>query len=184
MYFYLFVGSSSSLSGALVAGIVGAFIIFVIVLAVTIVIIRKSCNRGMTPGVTMQVCIITARISKEWGKVLFSQVSVCSHLGEGGTPIRLTLGTPPHQDWMGVPPIRTGWGYPPVGTGWGTPTCWDWRGVPPLGLDWGTPPPIRRQNSRVSTCYAAGGMPLAFTQEDFLVYKAELERIQSVTQRV
>ena len=29
---------------------------------------------------------------------------------------------------------------------------------------WGTPPP-----SIASTCYAAGGMPLAFTQEDFLV---------------
>ena len=33
------------------------------------------------------------------------------------------------------------------------------------------PPPSgdRRQNSIASTCYAAGGMPLAFTQEHFLV---------------
>ena len=29
---------------------------------------------------------------------------------------------------------------------------------------WGTPTSI------AGTCYAAGGMPLAFTQEDFLVY--------------
>ena len=36
-------------------------------------------------------------------------------------------------------------------------------GVPP------PPAPIRRQISIVNTCYAAGGMPLAFTQEDFLV---------------
>ena len=43
-------------------------------------------------------------------------------------------------------------------------------GIPPRpGLDdRGTPPPIR-QSSIASTCYAAGGVPLAFTQEDFLV---------------
>ena len=39
---------------------------------------------------------------------------------------------------------------------------------PPPGLDGVHPPPIR-QSSIASTCYAAGGMPLAFTQEDFLV---------------
>ena len=47
-------------------------------------------------------------------------------------------------------------------------------GYPPRpGLDggWGTPPtptPIR-QSSLASTCYPAGGMRLAFTQEDFLI---------------
>ena len=30
-------------------------------------------------------------------------------------------------------------------------------------------PPTIRQHSIASTCYPAGGMPLAFTQEDFLV---------------
>ena len=30
-------------------------------------------------------------------------------------------------------------------------------------------PPALRDRTAVSTCYAAGGMPLAFTQEDFLV---------------
>ena len=37
---------------------------------------------------------------------------------------------------------------------------------PPPTWDWGTPLGDRR----ASTCYAAGGMPLAVTQEDFLVF--------------
>ena len=68
--------------------------------------------------------------------------------GTGGYP---TLGTP-GQPWPGgvrrwggtppqVPPIRSGWGVPQLGGG--------------------TPPS--------STWYATVGMPLAFTQEDFLV---------------
>ena len=55
--------------------------------------------------------------------------------------------------------VRSGWGeYPKVGTP-------PWSGedggesTPRLVL----PPPSSR------TCYTAGGMPLAFTQEDFLV---------------
>ena len=57
----------------------------------------------------------------------------------------------------GVPPVQVG---SQVGTG----------GVPPVpGQDRGAGGyPI--QNSIACTCYAAGGMPLAFTQEDFLVY--------------
>ena len=91
------------------------------------------------------------------------------------------VGTPfPGQDG-GVPNPRSGQGDDPIpgqdGTpirnGWGTP-CQDWMEYPPSGLDGGTPhqdwmgyPPhqgIGRQSS-----YAAGGMPLAFTQKDFLV---------------
>ena len=53
-------------------------------------------------------------------------------------------------------------GYPPMDLGWGTPRTWD--RVPPPDLGPGTPPP-----GIASTCYAAGGMPLAFTPEDFLV---------------
>ena len=47
--------------------------------------------------------------------------------------------------------------------------------VPQLGLgyprdsDWAIPPPPRH-NKRASTCYAVGTMPLAVTQEDFLVF--------------
>ena len=59
-------------------------------------------------------------------------------------------------------------GYP--SPRWGVPRT----GVFP-GQDWDTPSqpglgyPSPRHNSRASTCYAAGGMPLAFAQEDFLV---------------
>ena len=54
------------------------------------------------------------------------------------------------------------WGYPSPRWGdWGTPQPGQ-DGVPP-------PPPPPGQNSRTRTCYAAGGMPLAFTQEDCLV---------------
>ena len=46
-------------------------------------------------------------------------------------------------------------------------------GVSQPGLDGGRvpqyPPTPIRQSSVASTCCAAGGMPLAFTQEDFLV---------------
>ena len=37
--------------------------------------------------------------------------------------------------------------------------------IPLSKIGWGIPPPI----SKASTCYAAGSVPLAFTQEDFLV---------------
>ena len=48
----------------------------------------------------------------------------------------------------------------------------DGGGYPRSGWSGGTQgnPPTMRQNSRASTCYPAGGMPLAFTQEDFLVF--------------
>ena len=70
---------------------------------------------------------------------------------------------PPIKDWMGHPlPIKDWMGYPP---------SWSWIGVlpPPPSAGWGTPPlQFRRQISKVSTCYAAGGVPVAFTQEGFL----------------
>ena len=113
-----------------------------------------------------------------------------------GYPPTLGWGTP--QTWNGVPPpSRPGWGTPPPSRSeWGTPNpkpgmgypppsrpgrgtsqTWDgvplppsrsepppqtWDGVPP-------PPPPTRQSSIANTCYAAGGMSFAFTQEDFLV---------------
>ena len=81
----------------------------------------------------------------EWGKVIFSQMCVCPHPG-GGTPARSGQWVPhdryPHPRMEYTPPqARSGWEYPP-------PPGWD---------------------NRRSTCYAAGGMPLAFRQEDFLV---------------
>ena len=129
--------------------------------------------------------------SEGWGKVLFS---VCQSTSRGrvGYPSQVWRGVnpipglgregdtwvPPNQVWMGYPPQtwdrvppRPGTGYPPD-LGWVTPPqTWDgvppgpemeyspqtWDGVPPL--TWGI----------ASTCYAKGSMPLAFTQEDFLV---------------
>ena len=64
----------------------------------------------------------------------------------GGTPIQ-----DQDQDLDGGIPIKTGWGAPPSRTG----CC---------------PPPVRRQISIASSCYVVNGMPLAFTQENFLVH--------------
>ena len=76
--------------------------------------------------------------------------------GGGGTPsashntiILPSTGPMPGQD--GVPPAPSGL----------------YRGTP-MGLGGGTSP--WRQSSRVSTWCVAGGMPLAFTQEDFLLW--------------
>ena len=93
-------------------------------------------------------------------------------------------GVPPTQNWMGYPPlglngvlpIQDWMGYPLSRTGLGTSSCPELdmgTFLPPCqGLDGEPPPPpVRRQSSKASICYAAGGMPLAFTQDDFLVYR-------------
>ena len=116
--------------------------------------------------------------------------------GQGGTPYQVWLGGTSSQVWPGGYPIPgLDWGYPgyPLLTrsGWGT--LWPGLdGIPPqtppdpsppdLGqgtpsdLGWGTPRtwdgvPHPPSPSIVSTSYVAGGMPLAFTQEDFLVFQ-------------
>ena len=86
-----------------------------------------------------------------------------SRLGWKGTlgypsPAQDLMGYP-HQDWMVYPhPGQDGVPPSPSRTGWGIPQ----------GLD-GVPTPVRRQSSIASTCYVVRSMPLAFTQEDFLV---------------
>ena len=69
-----------------------------------------------------------------------------------------------HHRWGG------GGGYPILGLDQGgTPGYHPgqvWIGRYPPMTGWGTPPPT----SIASTWYAAGGMPLAFTQEDFLFF--------------
>ena len=78
----------------------------------------------------------------------------------GGTPSQVCRGGVPHlRSEVGGYPISGLGGVPQSGLDGGYP------GYPPT-LRWGTPP---RQISIASTCYAVGGMPLAFTQEDFLV---------------
>ena len=108
-----------------------------------------------------------------------------------------TLCVSPHLDG-GVPPsqVQVGGGtpFPGPGRGGGTPSQvqsrqggYPWplhldlgRGYPTpshLGLGRGYSPvqhwmgtPISGDSSIASTCHAAGGMPLAFTQEDFFVF--------------
>ena len=81
------------------------------------------------------------------------------------SPIQLSgEGVPPYQVW-------TGGGYPfPSGGGHPFPGLDGGRGYPPGK---GVPPP--HQTSTACTCYAAGGVPLAFTQEDFLVLEDKFE---------
>ena len=76
---------------------------------------------------------------------------------KGPMPFRRggTLGYPnPGMD-PGVPPATSGWGGGRVPQDRVHPS-------PQLGYSPGL-------DNRRSTCYAVGGMPLAFTQEDFLV---------------
>ena len=97
-----------------------------------------------------------------------------SGLGRGGTPSQVQVGGYPISGLGGYPisgpggtPSQVHRGYPISGLG-GYPISGPGRGVPHLrsrGIPIVPPPGI------ASTCYgyAAGGMPLAFTQEDFLV---------------
>ena len=114
------------------------------------------------------------------GKVLLSHVSV--HIsGDRGYPIQLTKGYPIPGPGRGYPiqlvgvPLPGSGRYPIPGLDGGTPSqvqAGGYPGVPPPapppGLDGVTPPPSG-YSSIASTYYAAGGMPLAFTQEEFLV---------------
>ena len=122
--------------------------------------------------------------SKRWGNVLFS-VCLSVHTSTGRVPHPRSGGYPhPRSGWwgyLGYPLARSGWwGYPgyPPGQVWmvgvwvpARPGLEGVPGVPPMTrTGWGTPHPLPIRQSRIaSTCYVAGGMPLAFTQEDFLV---------------
>ena len=91
------------------------------------------------------------------GKVLFSQVCLFTFGGGGGTYL---LG-------RGVPTFQSGGGGTYLGRGGYLP--WQAGGVPTLAGGVHTFP--------ACACYAAGSMPLAFTQEDFLVYNCYLCRL-------
>ena len=90
------------------------------------------------------------------------------HLRSGGTPSKVWVGGYPIPGLGGYPISGLGRGYP----GYPHTEVWMVGGTPSqvwiVGGAQGTPPPMR-QSSIASTCYAAGGVPLAFTQEDFLV---------------
>ena len=123
------------------------------------------------------------------GKVIFILGNVCLFtIGEGGYPVPGLGGEYPMPGLGGGYPI-TGLGggvpcprsgevhHPRSGSGvpWGAPLARsEWWGVPPpttIMTGWGTPTMTRWDTppQLAGTCYAAGGMPLAFTREDFLV---------------
>ena len=100
-----------------------------------------------------------------------------------GTPLRPGMAVPPSDlGWCHPSSAGPGMGYTPgPGTGYPSQTWdwvppWTWDGVLPPGPGTGYPPP------RIAiTCsgYAAGGIPLAFTQEDFLVFYFYIENVSN-----
>ena len=116
---------------------------------------------------SLSLALITARI-RRMEKVLFSQVSVCSHLGGGGYPFPgRGGGVAPSQIRMGVPLPKSDRGNPLPDLGRGTPILtWDLDGgypvqVPGQDRGWGTP----YWNSIACTSYMVGGIPLVFMQD-------------------
>ena len=105
--------------------------------------------------------------------------------GWGATPSKIWMGVPPSLDLMGYSPIQDWMWYPPGQDLMGYPLVQEWMGYPPHPrLENGVPPPlpIRTQVSKASTCYAAGGVPLALTQEDFLAKIKFTEKV-NVTEK-
>ena len=111
-------------------------------------------------------------------------------LHDEGYPILPDGGTPTHKTGWRYPLIKTGWGtslsklhgVPHVRTGCGNGGIHLSRldggipyhlsrldgSIPPQSRPDGGNPTLSGDSSRPSTCYVAGGMPLAFTH-DFLV---------------
>ena len=118
---------------------------------------------SFTLWVNPVVLLITARLRRMGEGNIFNLF-----LPDGGYPTwTWERGTPcptPHLD-LGRSTLT-----PHPAWTWEGSTPWTWEGgSPPSRTGWGTPPAIRRQSSIASTCYAAGGIPLAFMQEDCLV---------------
>ena len=136
--------------------------------------------------------LITARVRTYDGRLCFHRCVSVQLSGGGGTPSQVWVGGYPISGLggggypipgpgpggypvpgpggypipsLGVYPIPGPQGYPIPGPG-GYP-------IPGLGEVLRVPSPPNqvwiRQSSTASTSYAAGGVPLAFTQEDFLV---------------
>ena len=103
---------------------------------------------------------------KDDGRLYFQSVHTL-----GGYPIQpWTEGGYPIQPWAGGSTPTLDGGVPHPMSGEGVPQPWT-GGVPHVG---GVPHPMSGgypPTEIASTCYgyAAGGVPLAFTQEDFLV---------------
>ena len=93
-----------------------------------------------------------------------------------GVPPSFPMGVPPSFPMGGTPSFPVG-GYPPPSRWGGYPILPKGGGlVLPSKVRMGVPPyKVRIEgtpnwNSTACTCYAVGGLPLEYTQEDFLVY--------------
>ena len=115
--------------------------------------------------------ILTARVrSMREGNIYTWECLSVHHWCGGGTPSQVWgdpisgLGGTPSKVWMGGT-LSQVWGVPHPRSGW-----WGGGGYLIPGLAWGYPiPGLDRRVPHPSERAAAGGMPLAFTQEDFLV---------------
>ena len=111
--------------------------------------------------------------SEGWGKYCFHRC-LSTPPGGGDTPV-LSQVTGPMSFLGGTPVPGSFPGHWSQVLSTGVPQSWlgGMYGVPLWpGLDGvHPPPPPQWQNSRAITCYAAGGMLLAFTQEDCLVWR-------------
>ena len=117
----------------------------------------KNC-RNMTMISHLPVYqVITTRVHSTREGTVFTGVFLFMSVGGGGTPIRLNGGYPISCLDGGTPFPGPGGRYLSQVWMWVTPHQWD--GVPPSKNGWGTFPAPS----------SMGSMPLAFTQEDFLV---------------
>ena len=133
------------------------------------------------------ICFILTNInyrqhSEGMGKViLITSVCLFTFVGGGVPSSFLTGGYLILPDGRGV--------HTPIpGQNEGYPHLADLGGEVPHLADRGYPhhpgldgiPPVKRQSSIASTCYAAGGVPLAFTQDDLLVNQPVSDYISSL----
>ena len=122
-----------------------------------------------------ELSIFTTRVRSTTGGYIFTLSTIC---GGGGVPHLADRGYPlPRSGWEGYPIQLTGgthfpgldggypiqlMGVPLPRSGWGVPHPADGGATPPAGgTPWQGLPTY--QSSIVCTCYAAGGVPLAFT---------------------
>ena len=123
---------------------------------------RKVCFRSVDAQFNPESNLITACIRRMTEGNVFTLSTIAGGggyphpwSGRGGTPFSgLDGGTPIRTSEGGTPPSRPGMGGPPC---------------PGQVSGWGGGGGTSNWNI-ACTCYAAGSMPLAFTQEDFLVW--------------
>ena len=135
-------------------------------------VIVSLCLSVHTPGVTYLGCGVWGwgipTLAGEWGVLTLADGQRGDYLPwMGGTYLGWWMGVPqgrsPSHVRMGVPQGR----YPPAKV--------DLPGQVRMGVPQGRYSPSNVGTPSSRTCYTAGGMPLAFTQ-DFLVFSSDFEQ--------